>query len=400
LDSGLFVYGANNPGPFSFATEGGLILTDNGDMSGGYYVWYRPSMNLEDIDVKMVAGKPLYLAAGHELYNRSVIVHSYDFPAQPMAFDSVRTGTGRYYRAVRIRNDLAAFAAGGNSAGDGIIDMSVDTGSTWANIAVLPGQPVSRLHFVNNALGFAATGGYSRLNNDGILLPDSGAIYRTTNGGLNWLQIHADATNGFSDVAFSSATNGVATRNDGVILRTTNGGDTWNVASVTLPGPFVMTSVTFRQDGAGFATCYRTDGTSGFILLSEDDGAMWNLHFSTASFNHSRRIYDLYFYDSAHGYASTQIRPLRTNGIVTEVPELTEEGFAVFPNPCTDIVTVKADDAVKGSIHLVDALGRVVRTIPMMGGSLTIDVHDLPTGNYVVRVTTAAGSKTTRLLRM
>ncbi|MFN6115156.1 MAG: hypothetical protein ACK46C_04670, partial [Flavobacteriales bacterium] len=98
-DSGLFVYGANNPGPSPSGTEGGIILTDDGAASGGYYLWYEPSTNLEDIDVKMTAEGPLYLAAGHELYNRSIVVRPFNLAAAPLGFDSVRTGVGRYYRA-------------------------------------------------------------------------------------------------------------------------------------------------------------------------------------------------------------------------------------------------------------------------------------------------------------
>jgi hypothetical protein len=373
-DSGLFVYGANNPGPSPSGTEGGILLTDDGAASGGYYLWYEPSTNLEDIDVKMTAEGPLYLAAGHELYNRSIVVRPFNLAAAPLGFDSVRTGVGRYYRAIRMRNDLTAFAAGGDAAGNGIIDMSTDNGATWANITVLTGQPVSRLHFVNDQLGFAATGGYRRLANNGIFLPDSGAIYRTTNGGLSWQQVHADNTAGFSAVAFSSATNGVATRNDGQILRTTNGGTTWTPA--------------FRSDGAGFVTGYRTDGTAGYILLSQDGGATWNLHFSTAPLNSARRLYDIRFFDATHGYAMGQIRPLRSNGLVTSVQEEATAASAPYPNPTEGDVTLLVEEA-GAHVELFDATGRQVwQGRSAQAGPVQLPLGALPAGAYTVRVRT------------
>lgn len=400
-DTGLFVYGANNPGPSSSGTEGGLIKTDNALATGGFYIWYQPSMCMEDVDVKMVDGQPRYIAAGHELYNRSVVLRKPDYTPNPYQFDSVRTGVGQYYRAVRMRNDLVAFAAGGTSNGNGIIDMSVDTGSTWANIAVLPGQPVSRLHFVNDQLGFAVTGGYSRLNNNGLALPDSGAIYRTTDGGLNWSQVHASAVAGFSDVDFVDASIGVATRNDGAMLRTTNGGTTWVPASVSISGNYVLTSVAFRADGTGFASAYRADGTEGLILSSSDAGATWGFNFSTSSFNHSRRIYDLYFFDDEHGYASTQIRPLRTDGLVTDVQEQTDASLRIFPNPLTgDVLTIRTADNATAQVELLDAAGRVVLTTRTAGRETVIDLGGLRAGTYVLRINDGSRVHTGQVVRM
>lgn len=396
VDSGLFVYGANNPGPSPSATEGGLILTTNGAQSGGFYLWYEPSTNLEDIDVKLTGGRPLYMAAGHELYNRSIVVRSSSFPAYPLGFDSVRTGVGRYYRAIRMRDDLVAFTGGGDALGNGIIDMSTDTGATWTNIAVLPGQPVSRLHFVNDLLGFAVTGGYRRLVNNGVLLPDSGAIYRTTDGGLSWAQVHADATAGFSAVAFSSTLNGVATRNDGLILRTTDGGSTWSPAANNHTTGELLTGATFRSDGVGFITGYRSDGTEGFILLSDDDGATWDLNYSTAGLNSARRLYDVRFFDVAHGYAMGQIRPLRSNGVITAVEEEDAAGFTLFPNPAHDVVTIEVGG--EAEVRVLDAQGRVVRRVRTRDRAI-VPLDGLGVGAYVAEVRQAGAVQRRAFLR-
>jgi photosystem II stability/assembly factor-like uncharacterized protein len=397
VDTGLFVYGANDPGQGA----GGIIITWSGLVGSGGNIWSTSPGNLEDIDVRMGSnGRPIYLAAGHKQYNQSIAVYQYLAGGSAFDFESVITGSGRYYRAVRMRSDIVAFAAGGDALGNGIIDMSTDTGFTWTNIAVLPGQPVSRLHFVDDQLGFAACGGYRRLFNNGVQLADSGAIYRTTDGGLTWLQVHADPDNGFSDVAFNSSLQGVASRNDGAILRTTDGGNTWTPATVNHPGPYIMTSVTFRPDGNGFASCYRADGTAGFILFSDDGGATWDFNFSTAGLNHSRRIYDMYFYDNAHGYACTHIRPLRSNGLITEVSEGQGTGFALYPNPASDEVTLSLEASGTSDIAVLDAVGRVVWSARSSDSTLSIPLNGLAPGSYVVRVLRDGEFRTRTLVRM
>lgn len=399
VDTGLFVYGTDNPGQ----GEGGIIITWSGMVSSGAYIWYGSPLNLEDIDVKMGDdGKPIYLAAGHLQYNYSVALHPYLAGENPLQFDSVHTGSGRYYRALRMRSDIVAFAAGGDNVGNGIIDMSTDTGYTWTNMAVLPGQPVSRLHFVNDQLGFAACGGYRRLLNNGVQLADSGAIYRTVNGGLDWLPVHASNITGFSDVAFLNEDIGVAARSDGAMLRTIDGGDTWIPASVSISGSYVLTSVTFRSDGLGFASAYMLDGTEGLILTSDDDGETWYEQFSTSGFNNGRRIYDLYFFDEAHGYACTHMRPLRTNGIVTGQAEPSATTFSLRPNPTSDEVVISLvecrGDAV---VEVVDPAGRIVRSVKITAmTSVRLPVLDLLPGSYVVRVRSEAGISSQVLLRM
>ena len=390
-DSGLFVYGADNPA----SGEGGIIRTDNGISGGGFYIWYEPFLNIEDIDVRVVNGFPYYLAAGHQQYNRSIILKQELAFGNIYQFDSVRTGLGQFYRAVRFRSDLVAFAAGGDGLGNGIIDMSVDTGATWSQVTVLPGQPVSRLDVVNDQLLFAATGGYRRTVNNGVLLPDSGAVYRSTDGGMTWTQVLADPANGFSDVSFADVNTGAATRNDGTILYTTDGGTTWTPATIQFGGPFILTAVEHRPDGTAFAAGYRTDGSEGFILISADGGITWDLNFSSATLNNSRRVYDLHFFNDVRGYASTHIRPHRTNGLITAVAERTDRELLLYPNPSSTTTRLQRQEADDALVEVFDAWGRLVGSHHMTSRSIDLVAPGAP-GNYVVRVRSAAGVRTIR----
>lgn len=379
-DTGLLVYGSDNP----ISGEGGVIVTYDGLQGGGFYLWYEPSCLLEDVHVVRSNGFPYYMAAGTQQNAYSLVVRPYSQFQNPFQLDSVRTGSGQFYRSVRMRNDLVAFAGGGNSMNDGIIDMSVDTGATWTNIATFPDQVVSRIRFANDMLGFATTGGYRRLINNGVELPVGGKIYRSTDGGMNWNEVYADAFHGFSDVAFSSPTNGIASRNDGQVFRTTDGGSSWTASTMNFNDSIVLTAVTFRSDGVGFATGYKTDGSEGVVLISSDGGGTWDLDFSTASLNHARRIYGITFHDLATGYVSTHIRPLKSNGISTAALfNDPKQELRVGPNPTDGLLQLLWEEPFTGSVEVTDAMGRVLSAYPVRGEkNLQIDISDLDGGEY------------------
>lgn len=68
--------------------------------------------------------------------------------------------------------------------------------------------------------------------------------------------------------------------------------------------------------------------------------------------------------------------------------------LTLWPNPATDVVRLTVGDAPT-KVELLDAVGRVVRRVPVATGTLTLPVADLPAGTYTVR----AGARVARLVR-
>jgi hypothetical protein len=64
---------------------------------------------------------------------------------------------------------------------------------------------------------------------------------------------------------------------------------------------------------------------------------------------------------------------------------LTRDIFTVFPNPVKDLLHIETEKTIK-QIEIVDVNGRVLRT--WIGDNKTIDVQNIPTGNYVLRIHT------------
>ena len=79
---------------------------------------------------------------------------------------------------------------------------------------------------------------------------------------------------------------------------------------------------------------------------------------------------------------------------IAENPLLSE---LIYPNPVSDILTVKSNDLIE-SVELTDVSGRVVKAITCSCRELPIDVHILPPGFYYVKITTGNHSVLKKLV--
>ena len=80
--------------------------------------------------------------------------------------------------------------------------------------------------------------------------------------------------------------------------------------------------------------------------------------------------------------------PVRTVAFKQAAP-----AFAVYPNPAQAATTLALTRVPAGTFHLivVDALGRTVRQLEATGGTTQpLDLGDLATGTYLVRLTGTA----------
>ena len=75
------------------------------------------------------------------------------------------------------------------------------------------------------------------------------------------------------------------------------------------------------------------------------------------------------------------------------------ETFRLSPNPTTGIVQIQAQNPISGRLEMVlfDANGRQVRDFTMETPDFTLDVTDLPTGFYALRISDREKLGTVRL---
>ena len=88
-------------------------------------------------------------------------------------------------------------------------------------------------------------------------------------------------------------------------------------------------------------------------------------------------------------------------GIVSRPEPAQPTVLRVWPNPCTDVLTVELASPAGASVSLFDLSGREVLASGMTPGqSLELDLSGLPGGMYTIVCSTASSSFSSRFVRL
>jgi photosystem II stability/assembly factor-like uncharacterized protein len=160
--------------------------------------------------------------------------------------------------SICILNDSCTYA--GSSWGQ--LYQSSDMGITWIlKCSLNPPSIINCWYFITPDTG---------------ILTNTGRIYRTTNGGLNWeLQYNDSIFYSFSSIAFNDQNTGLVVGGGGNIRRTTNGGTSWDsIYGGTQNG---LNAVMFLNSTDAFAVANATYQTNSIILRSTNSGLNWTI---------------------------------------------------------------------------------------------------------------------------
>ncbi len=232
-----------------------------------------------------------------------------------------------------FKNNDTLVAAGGTPSEEGVISLSADAGASWKTIFSLKNNAFFGLHFLNSNVGFA--------------FAEFLDIYKTTDGGKNWIQctkidtveyryrvklrsmksinaeklfvvggnnfgsgiIMASSDSGntwrtiitvqheLRDLQFISETIGFAS-GYGIVLKTTDAGINW---APTAASDDFFTAICFTDNSTAFISGY-----NGNILKSADSGENWKSTLKGNSLFARQRVHfnTLDFFDSSTGLAA------------------------------------------------------------------------------------------------
>ncbi len=282
-----------------------------------------------------------------------------------------------------------------NSAGKHEIWRTVDAGTTWTMV------PAGNIPPVTGATDAGLTNSYTTYSTNCLWYgTGAGRVFRSTDAGVTWSASSTPATGEVTDLAFTTASNGLCYAYTGTTLgmyRTTDGGATWVTVPITnttgkgaicaIPGSNYYASCSFTNNAAAPST----------ISVTYDAGATWN------NWGGSNVIgyITIGFADNATGYASVFSSsttasiggmykytglPLDVNNVTNFVPV----ALNTYPNPSNGLVSIMVPVAKHGAdIIVTDLLGNVVykdRTTTTTMEQRNLNLQYLAKGVYNVSV--------------
>ena len=213
----------------------------------------------------------------------------------------------------------------------------------------------------------------------GYVVGSIGTILKTIDGGANWSNQNSGTYNQLNSVYFTDESTGYAVGGSGTILKTTNGGVNW----ITLNSGTTaeLNSVFFSDENLGY-----TVGNGGIILKTTDGGINWVKEYSgTTSSLHS-----VYFPSIDTGYivGDCGIILKSTNGgypVGINNMSLKSRIIKIYPIPASSQITVSTTN--KGSIAILSQNGQELIISQITEPKTQIDITNLPSGVYFVRMT-------------
>lgn len=199
-------------------------------------------------------------------------------------------------------------------------------------------------------------------------------------------------TTTLASVFFTNANTGFAV-GDSAILKTTDGGTNWIKVS---GGNYILYSVFFPDPITGYAV--GTDLNSGTIVKTTDGGANWNAY----KIGTPECLMSVYFIDSVTGYTVGQYGTIMKTthggcpvGINDNKPVL--QPLRLYPNPTCSTLIVKTVE--NGTLTVLNLGGMLFLKEEITKPSATIDVSNLPSGVYLLKVVGAKEVKVGKFIK-
>ncbi|MBE2190493.1 MAG: T9SS type A sorting domain-containing protein [Candidatus Kapabacteria bacterium] len=197
-------------------------------------------------------------------------------------WNKINSGTIKQLNSICNVGDNKLFCVGD----EGAIIYSTNNGLNWTDKSFSSIENIKDIAFLNITTGYLASS---------INISSQSGIYKTTNGGINWVLKTSNNNFNALQVIDSMKCYGVC-RSTSHFIKTTNGGVNWIFKSMTNTG--WMESIYFLNENTGFI-----GGFYGHIYKTSDSGNNWVLQNLWST---DEDINDICFVNENIGYAVSE----------------------------------------------------------------------------------------------
>ncbi len=238
-------------------------------------------------------------------------------------------------------------------------------------------------------------------NNQVMYASRSGLLYKTEDGGAtNWIQMTSPGGIINSIAVFPTNPNkiAVATTSSNKVFVSEDGGQTWQNYKLNLP------------DFSAQCVLWDNNGNEG-LYLGMDYGIFYIDNSFTEWQPFSNNLPNVIIAEleinkeDGKIYAGTYGRGLWASPAVPTVLGIQDFGLSksiyFYPNPVIDKLVISSKNQLEGAIRVFDVTGKLLKYLPAesIGTNYTLNVSDLNTGIYFVRINSAKGYITQKIIK-
>jgi len=259
---------------------------------------------------------------------------------------------------------------------------TVNGGISWIPQTCQTMEPLHSIRFTNANTGYIA--GWN------------GTILKTTNGGSNWTLQTSGSINSLSSIFFVDENNGYIAEPYS-ILKTTDGGTTWASHENGIPESFILFSICFTDINTGYAMGNNCTGSP--LYITTDGGLNWEDQMSPLYFESTTALLSVFFVNPNIGYTvGTGGVIMKYNNGSTKVNEQIKSEFSIYPNPASEMVTIRMEEENNYQIQITTIDGRILTTSKMAGTYGVMDISSFSKGVYLVRITSGTKAIVKKLI--
>lgn len=289
---------------------------------------------------------------------------------------------------------------------DGLFFINENTGWMCGQVTIMKTTDGGNSFIDSGRIEGSPTDIYFRNELEGVMSAEVAAVFRTTNGGTNWIKeriIQTGSQYNFNKVSFINDSDGFI--GGEIVFKTTNFGLTWDSVGGVPYGFEQAYCIEFADENTGFS-----GGTTGTLFKTTDGGRFW-IPLSVSQFG-TGFFRSIYAYSDSIVWAVGNGKIIFTaNGGLVNLSQLNSEipeQFTLnqnYPNPFNPKTKISFElkTRSKAKLEIFDILGKSVCIIldkKLEGGKYEVEFEmpDLNSGIYIYKLSTEAFNKTMKML--